>query len=116
MSEPSRRVPPAAGADTSAEVWMRPSSGRLLVAFKVVPGAGRTAIGGLRDGAILARIAAPPEKGKANEALLAELARLLGLAKSDLAIVSGTASRRKTVSVPADAEARVRRLAEAAVP
>ena len=108
-------TPLAAPGPTAAD-WMRPSSGRLLVLLKVVPGAGRTVIGGLRDGAILARIAAPPEKGKANEALVAELARLFDLAKSDIAIVSGSASRRKTVSVPASAEDRVRRLAEAPIP
>ncbi len=92
--------------------WIRPSSGRLLVAVKVVPGASKTIIGGMRDGAILARIAAPPEKGKANEALVADLARILGIAKSDVQIVSGASSRRKTLSIPALAEAKIRILAD----
>ncbi|MGO8694501.1 MAG: DUF167 domain-containing protein [Rectinemataceae bacterium] len=92
--------------------WIRASSGRLLVAVKVVPGASRTIIGGMRGGAILARIAAPPERGKANEMLVAEMARILGIAKSDVEIVSGASSRRKTLSLPALAEAKIRSLAE----
>lgn len=90
--------------------WLRPSAGRLLVAVKVLPGASKTSIGGLRAGALLARIAAPAEKGKANEELIAALARRLGIAHSEVEIVSGALSRHKTLSVPLAAEPALRAL------
>jgi uncharacterized protein len=45
------------------------------------------------------RVAAPPERGKANEATLDLLAETLGLAATDLRLVSGHGSRDKTVEV-----------------
>jgi uncharacterized protein YggU (UPF0235/DUF167 family) len=45
------------------------------------------------------RVAAPPERGKANEATLDLLAETLGLAVTDLRLVSGHGSRDKTVEV-----------------
>jgi uncharacterized protein len=91
--------------------WIRPSSGRLVVEVKAVPGAARSEVAGLRDGALLVRVAAPPEKGKANEELRACLARALGLPKSGIEIVAGAASRRKRISVPAECESAIRELA-----
>ena len=91
--------------------WMRSSSGRILLAVKVVPGAARSQVAGLRDGALLVRIAAPPEKGKANEELRSILAKALGLPKSEILLISGGASRRKTLSLPPGSEPALRRLA-----
>jgi hypothetical protein len=91
--------------------WLRVSSGRLLVEVKVVPGASRSQVSGLRDGALLVRVAAPPEKGKANEELRDCLARALALSKSEIELVSGAASRRKRLSLPLAAETRLRDLA-----
>jgi hypothetical protein len=68
-------------------------------------------VAGIRDGALLVRVAAPPEKGKANEELRACLARALGIPKSAIEIVAGGASRRKRVSVPMAAENDLRELA-----
>jgi uncharacterized protein (TIGR00251 family) len=82
--------------------WLRSSGGRLLVEVKVVPGASRSQVAGTRDGALLVRVAAPPEKGKANEELRDCLARALGLPKSAIELVSGASSRRKRLSLPAD--------------
>lgn len=92
--------------------WIRPSAGRILVEIKVVPGAARTMIAGLRDGALLVRVAAPPEKGKANTELVECLASSLGLPKSAVELVSGALSRRKRVSLPASSETALRRAAE----
>jgi|SRR5208337_3973687 len=92
--------------------WLRPSSGRLLLDVKAIPGTSRSVIAGLRDGALLVRIAAPPERGKANDELRSLLARELGLAKSEIIFVSGAASRRKRLSLPMSAEGALRRLAD----
>jgi uncharacterized protein (TIGR00251 family) len=91
--------------------WFRPSSGRLLLDVKAIPGSSRSGIAGLRDGALLVRIAAPPERGKANDELRSILARELGLSRSEVVFVSGAASRRKRLSLPMSAEGALRRLA-----
>ena len=44
-------------------------------------------------------VSAPPERGKANEALVALLATTLGIPRSRIEIVAGRASRKKTVEV-----------------
>ena len=51
---------------------------------------------------VRASVTAPPEDGRANEALLQLLARVWQLSRRDLAIVAGTTSRHKTVSVAGD--------------
>jgi len=94
--------------------WIRPSGGRLLVAVKAMPGARRSEVAGLRDGRLLVRVAAQPEKGKANEELVDCLAEALGLRKADIALVAGATSRQKMLSLPAACEAELRRLAAAA--
>ena len=91
--------------------WLRPSAGRILADVRVIPGVAASRVTGLRDGALLVRVAAQAEKGKANDELRACLARALGLPKSAIEIVSGAASRRKRVSLPAEAETALRELA-----
>jgi uncharacterized protein (TIGR00251 family) len=53
----------------------------------------------LRDGTLKVKIAAPPEKGKANEALCAFLARHYGVPRAAVSIVSGHAAALKLVRV-----------------
>jgi uncharacterized protein (TIGR00251 family) len=52
-----------------------------------------------------ARVRAVPEDGKANAALEKLLAKWLGVAPRDVAIVSGATSRLKQISVSGDPEA-----------
>jgi len=49
--------------------------------------------------ALKVRVAAPPVDGRANRELLDYLAELLGVANSQLSLVKGQSSRRKTVIV-----------------
>ena len=53
------------------------------------------------------RVAAAPADGAANEESIRLLAKALGLAKSDMAIVSGQAARLKRIELPLD-EAHIR--------
>ena len=71
------------------------------VAFvaKVVPGSSKTVVAGVMDDMIKVRVAAPPEKGKANQCLIAYLARQLGLKKNAIRIVRGRSSPVKHVQV-----------------
>ena len=63
------------------------------------PGAKSNGIVGLRDGVLHVRVTAPPHKGQANRALLALMARELGISKSDLAIIRGYTSRNKSLEI-----------------
>jgi uncharacterized protein YggU (UPF0235/DUF167 family) len=48
------------------------------------------------------RVKAVPDKGKANAAVLALLARALGLPKSALSVTSGETARLKTIAIEGD--------------
>ena len=52
--------------------------------------------------AIKASVTAPPENGRANEALLQLLARAWRLPRRDFSIVAGAASRNKAVRIAGD--------------
>ncbi|MEQ1898599.1 MAG: DUF167 domain-containing protein [Vicinamibacterales bacterium] len=73
--------------------------GGIEVRIKVIPRAGRTAIAGTRDGALLVRLAAAPVDGAANEALVEVIADTLDVPKRDVSIMSGERSKTKRVRV-----------------
>lgn len=75
------------------------SSSGVICVVRVTPRAGRSAVSGARDDALLVRLAAPPVDGAANEALIALLADVFDVPKRDVAIVSGHTSRLKRVEV-----------------
>lgn len=66
---------------------------------RVSPGADRNRILGEHDGALKVAVSAPPERGKANKALIAYLAKMLGVKKGDLQIAAGETSRTKRVEL-----------------
>lgn len=66
---------------------------------RVTPRAGRNAVEGTRDGALLVRVAAPPVDGAANEAVARVIAEALGIAPTRVRVVSGGGGRRKVVGV-----------------
>ena len=65
----------------------------------VQPRASRSEIVGEHDGALRVRLAAPPVDNAANDALVALLAKALGVPKRDIRVVTGATSRRKVVEV-----------------
>lgn len=71
--------------------------GRLNI--KVVPGASRDQIVGWLGDALKIKVTAPPEKGKANEAVVTLLAKTLGVRCDTIEIVSGHGSPAKTVDI-----------------
>ena len=66
---------------------------------RVIPRAGRTGFGGLRDGALLVRLAAAPVDGAANDELIALIAKALRIPKRDITIVSGERARSKRIRI-----------------
>ena len=69
------------------------------IRVKVVPGSSRTQITGILGEMLKIKVAAPPEKGKANQSLIAFLAKLLGLKKNDIEIVSGKTNPVKVLRI-----------------
>jgi len=78
----------------------------------VVPGSSREQIVGWHDGALKVKLQAPPEGGKANQALVELLAKSLDWPKRQIAVTHGEASRLKTLSfeglAPEELDARIR--------
>jgi uncharacterized protein len=70
----------------------------MLITVRVIP---RSSKNGLEwdQGALKAHITASPVEGAANEALIALLARRLGLPKRSISIVRGATSRQKIVEI-----------------
>ena len=69
------------------------------LSVKVVPGASRDEIAGWLGDALKVRVSAPPEKGKANQAVERVIAKALGLSAKDVKVVVGQSNPRKTIEV-----------------
>ena len=83
--------------------------------LRVGPGSSRPGIVGRHGDAWKVRVAAAPEDGKANDAVVDLLAGALDVPRRDIEIVSGRASRDKVVSLRGlSASAADERLAGAA--
>ena len=62
---------------------------RTRLRVRVSPGASRTAVSGRHGEAWKVRVAAPPEAGRANEAVVALLAQTLSLPRRSVTLVAG---------------------------
>lgn len=78
--------------------WADESKAGTLLRVWVVPGASRTSIDGTHGDALKVRVAAPPERGRANRALIEHLEAVLG---TSVTIESGSGGRLKIVEVAA---------------
>ena len=83
--------------------------------LRVTPNAGTDRIEGVEqrdDGTSILRlrVAAVPDRGKANAAAIALLGKALGVPKSAIAVTSGETARLKTVAIAGDGAALVARL------
>jgi uncharacterized protein (TIGR00251 family) len=77
------------------ELWKAADDGAIELNVHAQPGAGRTHIAGRHGTALKVRVAAPPEQGRSNEALVKALAEAFGVAERDVELVSGEKSRIK---------------------
>ena len=69
------------------------------ISVTVSPGARRSDLVGRHGDGWRARIAAPPERGRANEALCKLLAEALAVPRSSVRIVAGRSARAKVVEI-----------------
>lgn len=107
----SRQDDAAIPADDPADA-IADTPGGCLIRIKVIPRAPQTLIEGMRDGALLVKLSAPPVEGQANEALLRFISEVCDVPRRAVSLRMGEKSRQKVVQVQrvtrADAASRVR--------
>jgi uncharacterized protein (TIGR00251 family) len=67
-----------------------------VIAVRAQPGARRNGIVGEHAGMLKVAVTAPPDKGRANDAIIAVLADAFGLKRAQVEFLSGLTSRQKT--------------------
>ncbi len=88
--------------------WQR-SDDHVRLSVRLTPNGGRDAIDGVETGAdgetyVKARVSTVPEKGKANKALIALVAKTLGVSKSSVSLLAGDTARKKILRIEGDPE------------
>ncbi|HRQ61095.1 MAG TPA: DUF167 family protein [Alphaproteobacteria bacterium] len=78
---------------------------------KLTPSSRQNTILGWENDVLKCAVTAAPEKGKANAALIALLAKNLPVAKTSIRVIAGTTNRRKTIEIQ-DLEGDIRELFE----
>ena len=69
------------------------------LALKVVPGSSRDCVAGWLEDVLKVRVRAPPERGKANDAVEKLVDDALGIPPDRVRIVSGMTAARKTAEI-----------------
>ena len=89
---------------------------KVRLEIHVRPRARRAGLAGFRaDGKLVVAVTAPPEDGRANEAVAEVLGESLGVRTGDVAIVRGQRSRTKLIEVTGLAEPELKRRIERAL-
>ncbi|SDO47208.1 DUF167 domain-containing protein [Desulforhopalus singaporensis] len=83
-------------------------NGGVILELHVQPKASRTQISGLYGERLKVAVGSPPVDGKANKEIVSFFAKLLGVSKKNVEVVSGHKSRQKVVAVAGVAETAVR--------
>ena len=76
-------------------IEIRPHPDGCLLSVRAQPGARKNAVMGEQAGALKVAVTAPPEDGRANQAITELLRDWLGLKRSQVALASGVTNRNK---------------------
>lgn len=76
-------------------IEISPHAEGCVLSVRAQPGARRNAVVGEQAGALKVAVTAPPDKGRANEAIIEVLAEAFGLKRSQVELISGATSRQK---------------------
>jgi uncharacterized protein len=87
--------------------YVTPSKGRSLLSVFVQPRAAKDELVGMQGPALKLKVKDPPDENKANRAVCALLADLIGVPLRAVEVVSGTASRHKRIAIAAAPESVV---------
>jgi uncharacterized protein (TIGR00251 family) len=97
-------------------IELKPHPHGTILPVRAQPGARKNEIRGEQDGMLKVSVTQPPEKGKANQALIALLSKSLSLRRSQLELIAGETSRQKQLLVrdvtPEDLSHRIERFLE----
>jgi len=93
----------------------RRAEDHIRLAVRLTPNGGRDGIDGIETNAngeahLKVRVSDMPEKGRANKALIALLAKRLSLPKSSISLVSGDTARQKILRIDGDPEDVIEKL------
>ena len=88
--------------------WITATKTGVMLTVHACPRAAQDAVQGLHGDAVKIRLRSPPADGKANDALIVLLSRILDVPARDLVIVSGHSARRKRVVIAGVTETAVR--------
>lgn len=80
-------------------VLIEPAGRVVRLRLRVKPGARRNRLIGAHGGALKLEVQAAPERGRANDAVVAMLAEVFDVPRSLVSVVSGSTSRDKVVEV-----------------
>ncbi len=80
---------------TALPAYMTERGADVELAVKAVPGAKRDAIVGILGDRLKIRVAAPPQDGKANDAIVRVLSQALAVPSRDIELISGPSNPRK---------------------
>lgn len=69
------------------------------ITVQVQPNASRNKVTRFEDGVLYIKIAAPPVKGQANQALIKYLSDIMDTRKSNLIIEKGITGKRKSITI-----------------
>lgn len=75
-----------------------------VLSVRATPKAAKDEIAGVRNGALLVKVTAAPDKGKANAAVIGLLAKTIGVPKSAFELVSGETDRNKLLRLASHGE------------
>lgn len=95
--------------------WLRPVDDGVIVALHIQPRASKNEIIGAQGEALKVRLTSPPVEGAANRLCCEFIAKLCGVAKSDVSIRSGEKSRQKRLLISGVAPGSVQSALETAI-
>lgn len=78
---------------------LEPHAEGVILPVRAQAGARRNGLKGIHAGALQVAVTQAPEKGKANKAIIALMAEVLNLKKSQIELLSGETSSRKRLLV-----------------
>ena len=79
--------------------WFRRQGPDIILQVQVQPRARKNAVAGVIGDCLKIRITAPPVEGRANERLIAYLAKLFGVPKNSVILERGDSAKRKLVRI-----------------
>lgn len=81
------------------EATVEATAGGVIIRVRAQPCAHRKGVTGVRDGELCVAVTAPPDRGRANDAIVKVLAKVIGAPRSRVKILSGETNRHKRLMV-----------------